>query len=366
MFSKARASGRHHTADEKDELKKLSAETKAYEKKIANTVYDTGNSFFLDIINKVNTINQTLDQSVGSGSLTVIQAEQQADSCIAARANCYISHIILTADSDQAVLLGSNCVSIKLYYFNNNDNTINRLDVFCATSKTLNQIASDISLPLSSKNYVAAKYKLFDDINDYKVRALIAVGIGCDVFPSGVPDVGAKTMHDFILKLKEEEYNMSSYYYHIMKMYCQVYFKKPNNISSDVIEEEIQFGKELAFENMINIFVESYLYEPCNYFTNSEKVPQAISTYIHDAPSSLHLYNQAFKRDDLSDSCRIKPGGRDDVDSCVGPGNGEHFFLITEGQHFCLSCARSICNHCILKKNECFVMIVFCQSLVLI
>lgn len=99
----------------------------------------------------------------------MIQEEQQADSCIAARANRFICHMILTADSDQAVLLGSKCVSIKMYHLNNKDGTLYNLDVFCATKNTINEIATSINLPLSSENYILAKFKLFDDIEDHNV-----------------------------------------------------------------------------------------------------------------------------------------------------------------------------------------------------
>ena len=258
LYTTARVAGRSNTDDEKEELQQLSKETKTLEKKLANIIYDTGNEFFTNILDKVTCFKASLVNCVGSGDITVIQAEQQADSCIAARANQYISHMIITADSDQAVLLGSRCVSIKSYRLNNNDGTMDKFDIFCASKNTIDTIANYISLPLSPNNYIAAKYVLFDTIDDYKVRALIAVGIGCDVYHSGVKNVGPKTMHDYLMKLKQDGFHMSSYYYHIIKMYCRLHFKTNKNALSDIIAEETQIEQELAFEKMINIFVESY------------------------------------------------------------------------------------------------------------
>lgn len=248
-----------------------------------------------------------------------------------------------------------------MYCFNNNDGTLDKIDLFFASKKTINTIAGYISLTLSPDNFIPAKFELFDDIDDYKVRALIAVGIGCDVYPSGVKNVGAKTLHDFIAYLKEEEMNLSSYYYHILTWYCSFVFKKKKKRFLDVIEDQMQFKQELAFKSMINIFVESFLYKPCNYYSTLEKVPQINSTYIHDPPPPLHFYNKAFKRNNQIDCCPIDVGGEKDVDCCVGPGNGEHFFLLAEGQHFCFSCGRSICNSCLFYKPnktfciECFL-----------
>ena len=46
------------------------------------------------------------------------------------------------------------------------------------------------------------RYPILDNIRFPFVRALIAVGIGCDVHLSGVPHVTPKTIHEFLLEPK--------------------------------------------------------------------------------------------------------------------------------------------------------------------
>ena len=41
---------------------------------------------------------------------------------------------------------------------------------------------------------VKPKFPLFDGANDLKMRALIAIALGCNVLPGGVPGVGASSL----------------------------------------------------------------------------------------------------------------------------------------------------------------------------
>lgn len=101
---------------------------------------------------------------------------------------------------------------MKGFHYKNNKDIIETLDIFCATKIKIKQIANFISLPLVIKgNYIPPTFLLFDNIDNFKVRALIAVGMGCDVYPAGVKSIGPQGIHDIIQKMIDEKVEVSSY-----------------------------------------------------------------------------------------------------------------------------------------------------------
>jgi hypothetical protein len=46
--------------------------------------------------------------------------------------------------------------------------------------------------------YVPAQHPIFEGVTDRRLRALIAIFLGCDVCVKGLPGVGAKKMSDII------------------------------------------------------------------------------------------------------------------------------------------------------------------------
>jgi hypothetical protein len=64
-------------------------------------------------------IQKLTDEEYGTkgGSIAVCQAVFQADSVMAYRMVNHDTDILLTSDSDQAALLGHECVSVKSYKF---------------------------------------------------------------------------------------------------------------------------------------------------------------------------------------------------------------------------------------------------------
>ena len=141
----------------------------------------------------------------GKGEITVEVAPYQADPSIAdiaIRGGC---EAILSGDSDFAMYVGpggpdnlSNFM-IRDIKINQKQSTITS----CTLVTGQRAVASSIDNILSNRGLIAAfpiepKFPLFDGVTDPKMRALIALALGCDALPGGVPGVGASSLHNLL------------------------------------------------------------------------------------------------------------------------------------------------------------------------
>jgi hypothetical protein len=110
------------------------------------------------------------------------QALFQADSVMSYRMQNQLTDIIITSDSDQAALLGPECVSIKDFRFiQGKKAAIKDIQIFVANEKTLQNISALLHIPFTSPKIVKAKYPVFDTVMCPRLRSLIAVSLGCDI-----------------------------------------------------------------------------------------------------------------------------------------------------------------------------------------
>jgi hypothetical protein len=137
-----------------------------------------------------------------TGKLTVVQAEFQADSILAGCIENHTAVLVLLSDSDLAVLLGSKCISFKDFSYNDRYKlkTMKDMEIFWPDLSVIQEIVDHVGIP--DKNIVYSKKPLLEGIVDMKVRCLLAVGIGCDVYLSGVPGFTPKYLLEFVQKLK--------------------------------------------------------------------------------------------------------------------------------------------------------------------
>jgi hypothetical protein len=144
-----------------------------------------------------------------------------------------------------------------------------------------------------------------------EMRALIAVGIGCDAHPGGVPGIGPKAMDDIVLK---------------------------NDNSVERVRQCLaEHGK--MDEKVIDAFVKALIYEPANLTTDFE----GEYTYLFGAPTELPLYLSEF----------VSPSNRNGIivdgpslTECKGYGAGPHQFLSGEGISVCRDCSAFLCRFC--------------------
>jgi len=172
----------------------------------------------------------------------------QADALIAKRAREGKSHAIIASDADFFVSIGQDCILIKDFEFKratgrNRSNValmeLQKLHIGCCSLQIRNNIERALQGEAGDNNNQAtppnnnsnatitnAKYPLFDE-ETIRLRALIAVILGCDVFVGGANKVGLKIFIDAIIyepvnevtvegdiKFENDEEKKYTYLYH--------------------------------------------------------------------------------------------------------------------------------------------------------
>jgi hypothetical protein len=266
-------------------------------------------------------------------------AEFQADSVMAYQTIHHLNDIVITADSDQAIHTGSDCLCICDFEMKEKDNItlFDKISIFSGSKKTMEYISDVICLPLSSPSYKNPKFPIVD-FNDVHVRCSVAIGIGCDVMVGGIYGISQKIIYTYISKWQESNQHTSLYDW-LMDSYISHVKKGMKRKKIQHIDNEL-----VSYKRMINILIESYLYEPAN-FTNDTPQPNKNLYMVEPYPSCLHPYNNGFDRKDPlvqvdEVDCSV------DLMSCVGAGNGSHQFLKIEGTAECRSCSRTVCTTC--------------------
>jgi hypothetical protein len=128
--------------------------------------------------------------------------------------------------------------------------------------KTLEKISNFVNIPLSNMNIKYPEYPM-TDIDDIRLQCLIASVIGCNACIDGVPGITPKKINDFINSIDYNNNNIPLYnnIFNLFVVYKEKEFKKTNN--KNMSDCEI-----LSYKKMLNVFIESYLYEPANFDTN--------------------------------------------------------------------------------------------------
>lgn len=353
------------TVEEKSRLMQefvtLNDEQKRLERTIED-IFDVGDLFYNTKIQKLNR------ETSANGTINVLQAEFQADSLLAYRLNHGLSDIMICADSDQAALCGNRCFAIKQFKFiegnKNRSSSVNNISIFTTSWNNIERIKC--YLPNDSK-YITKKSNtpVFENRLEPHVRALIAVGLGCDVFPKGVPNLGPAKMNKLLNDcLTDERLVVASYYdvlkYRLSHLYLEEV--KANTEKEKQYETEEQQDQHIEsqeeqvltyyhVDEMFAVFVESFLYEPANFVTPN-MLPQSKTLYIHDnVPSTLHPYNIKFARNTIG----IEPSDyTNQMFTCAGPCAGHsHPFLLSEGVTVCSNkeCKLNICPSCIFEHD---------------
>jgi hypothetical protein len=148
--------------------------------------------------------------------------------------------------------------------------------------------------------------------------------------------VTPKVIHDNICKWQQNFINTRETLYEwLLNIFLNVRKKKQKTLceSND-------------YKKMLNIYIESYLYEPGNHSSNGTQ-QQKENLYICSTyPATLHPYNKGFERMDTQihvdqvDTCS-------DIQYCVGAGDGTtHPFLKQEGVIECVGCKCVVCSTC--------------------
>ena len=106
----------------------------------------------------------------------VITAESQMDALMISRSVDGLTLMTITADADIPLMARDHCIAMKEF-------AIDGKITIVSTSKATLEIATSY---LSQKDkehitFVPAKFSLFENANDQKLQALMALYLGCDV-----------------------------------------------------------------------------------------------------------------------------------------------------------------------------------------
>jgi len=143
----------------------------------------------------------------------VLTARFQADSFISEAAVKLKCDVIVANDGDYAVYVGGEALlmtNFKLLW--QGGKRITEIELCSGFSTTIDK-AFNASSNISKSCIQKAKYPLIDGTKDHRFRLAIAIAIGCDTLPKGVPSVGLaslskllethKTVDSFLKALSE-------------------------------------------------------------------------------------------------------------------------------------------------------------------
>ena len=221
----------------------------------------------------------------------------------------------------------------------NKKNVLEKIGVFCTSETTLQTICASINLPLTDITKIKKpKYNILDTVLSIKTRALIAIGLECDVNLDGVPGVTPKVLYDFFQSEKKHEGSCT--YDQLLNMY--IYKKEKKE------KRNMDVSEKCEYKIYLNVLVESFLYEPANIKGNAHEKNMYVPRVY---PHLLHPYNESFARNDSTITVNTVDCLFDSF-YCAGPGTGKHMVLNGEGsKRSCLTCSQDICKTCTMERN---------------
>jgi hypothetical protein len=313
----------------------LVSDTRLLYNKIENEVIDVGNKFYESL--KIM-IEKLTECELGAGEITVQQAIFQADTVLSEAIINNKAEILLTSDTDQLALSGKDCIGIKKYKYNDKglNSNIHNIDLYFAWEQTHGKCAQLLNLPTNSAKIQYPQRPVFNDLDDYNVRGLIAIVLGCDMTLNNF--LSLKVLHDYLVHLQQQQIPLDEYYDKILVYtYNKTSKNGPKNLPFD---SNITFDE---FKRFLDGLVQAYIYEPANIADDDEfGYPKHLPEL---PPKELHPYVH-----DFTYGCKQIKTGLPDVCSdlllCVGPGDKSHYFFRFEGKNACNTCQKTICKTC--------------------
>ncbi len=298
----------------------------------------------------------------------VIEAEFQADCLLAKRYKDKKCSIILSSDTDFLTYVGTDIILLCSHKFlggrfqKYEDMHISQIRLMFASNVKLRQAATVVENHRQQEGGRAtvtikpAKYDIFGRLEhqDPRTRALMAVGLGCDVLPpSGVHHIGPtffdgpKKENELTLgrnDTEESEEGSLRYSFNNEKLTkffaCVLGGTSKNKVTSAMMDD--------VDTTRVNAYVEALLYEPVN-----EKSSQT-RRYLHSPPTQLTEYCSDFCPTS-AESFTIVPQV---LITCPGPspnGNESHKIMKEDTYHnSCHGCHTTICKFCVCNHESLF------------
>ena len=186
-----------------------------------------------------------------------------------------------------------------------------------------------MAYPRNKISFEEAKYPLLDNNNPLTL-ALCVVGIGCDVYPGGVPGVTPLSITKKLKMIKEKEgvrdNEYGKIYVHLMKFMLE--------------KDKTTKLKELD----IQTFCQAFLYQPALEFGMADD--SSAYHYVFHRPTYLSPYLKMFLPPNVE--AEEEENERRDIVRCKGIKgiNAKHDFLKNEGHYTCSCCSKCFCRTC--------------------
>ena len=139
-----------------------------------------------------------------------------------------LNDLVFTSDTDQSVLVGCDCCCVNDYKLIHDiqNKTLENVSIFTPSKETIISITKAINISVDSPKIKPAKYPIFEHVFQEEIRAIFAVGIGCDVYLSGIKGISPKVLFDFMNQKKEPLESSTSLYAQVLDLYTKKQFGK--------------------------------------------------------------------------------------------------------------------------------------------
>lgn len=278
---------------------------------------------------ELDLLSAHLINEAGGSVLKVVTAQCQADTYMAGQVRNKLAVMVLSTDTDIPLFTGDSCISIKGFSKKNFE--------LVSTSKATLESAMAFLRADTKAELIAAAHPIFEGVNDDRLRSLMMLITGCDVYPSGRKNVGIATLSKTIDEFKENAHNQqdeTALFEHLLGVMKQEF--KPRLIEEikEVYGNESEAFADTEAEEVVHTYLDALVYEPTNKMGEER-------TYLGgDEPKELSKYCEEF----AASGTQINRGPT--IMKCKGVGGKDHNFLAACGHGKCAKCNHDVCPYC--------------------
>jgi len=261
----------------------------------------------------------------------VLTARFQADSFISEAAVKLKCDVIVANDGDYAVyVVGEALLMTNFKLLWQGGKRITEIELCSGFSTTIDK-AFNASSNISKSCIQKAKYPLIDGTKDHRFRLAIAIAIGCDTLPKGVPSVGLASLS----KLLETHKTVDSF----LKALSETSDKAPSISALTTCLDALEFepvGPLRTFDDIDN--------EDDHYDDDPDQRP---NKWVFEPPAKLDRYLE-----DFAPSWDVV---RDDLELFQCPGHAQqsaHLFICETMCRKCSECNVDCCRFCVVDVNK--------------
>ena len=252
--------------------------------------------------------------------LSTIEAKTQADHVItyeSIHGNC---NAAIANDGDFIMMGGKDMLLIKDFTLLRRSKDECKASKFNLASSHLQPLKESwcdiLKKPLTDIHTPDEGFNLLEN-DDPQLRAVMAIGTGCDVIPKGIKGVGIKTLKKYIDDVG------------------------PN------AEKNLQcYAKDKDYKlEVLQAYLSCLIHEPGDVVKKNNDGISSTRNYLHFQPQCLPVYCEEFGTPDTTIDHSVK------LTTCEGYVKGTNLFMEKEGTSVCAMCKKLLCRICTANIN---------------